>query len=462
MNDRSDLDGLVTQWLRAGAPSRAPQGVLATALDRVAGVAQERPFGGRRFDDWIAASPRLRWALVAALLAAALIGAVVGVGALIREFQAVPPSGASNGWVAFAVTDGRFSPSEIYLVREGVPERRLVGSGGHAAGIRTVCPSFSPDGTRLAYSEATITRPDSFYSNATGGWGESSSDMHDRFVVIIGLDRAGSPTGASVRIPVDTDQGEACPTWSPDGQHLAYLASGSPQPAFDVPASELWVVDLDGTTRKLAESPKGYAGGLRPNGPSPQAGLAWAPDGSAIAALDNVGIWMVQVAGGAPQLALAWSARPSVGSMAWSPDATRIVVAGNSVRVFYVDDPGHLIELSGDGRLAEMVSWSPDGNRIAYLRATYSAAGPERSDIVTVSPAGGDERVVASDRRFIRGLVWSPDSLRLLYAADDGPTSGALMSVSAAGESTPTVLTQQPHYLENTSSRFISWQPVFP
>jgi hypothetical protein len=85
MNDRSDLEFLVTDWLRAAAPARAPDRVLASTLSRVADVGQTRPFGGRRFDDWIGASPRLHWAIVGALLAAALLGAVAGVGALLRR-----------------------------------------------------------------------------------------------------------------------------------------------------------------------------------------------------------------------------------------------------------------------------------------------------------------------------------------------------------------------------------------
>ena len=77
MNDRSDLEFLVTDWLRAAAPARAPDRVLASTLSRVADVGQTRPFGGRRFDDWIGASPRLHWAIVGALLAAALLTSVV-------------------------------------------------------------------------------------------------------------------------------------------------------------------------------------------------------------------------------------------------------------------------------------------------------------------------------------------------------------------------------------------------
>ena len=111
MNDRLDLDRVVTGWLRASAPPRARAQLLAGTLERVAVVPQDRPFGGRRFDDWIGASPRLHWAIVVALLAVALLGVVAGAGALLRreaspKLDLAPPA---NGWIAYA-TSGHGRP----------------------------------------------------------------------------------------------------------------------------------------------------------------------------------------------------------------------------------------------------------------------------------------------------------------------------------------------------------------
>ncbi len=92
-----DLDRVVTDWLVADAPPRAPGRVLAAALEQVAGVGQERPLGGRRFDAWIGRSPRLRWAIVGALLALALLGAIAGAGALLRQTFADRPASATAG-----------------------------------------------------------------------------------------------------------------------------------------------------------------------------------------------------------------------------------------------------------------------------------------------------------------------------------------------------------------------------
>jgi dipeptidyl aminopeptidase/acylaminoacyl peptidase len=439
MNDRSDLDRLVTDWLRAAAPPRAPRELLPLALEQVARVGQERPLGGRWFDAWIATSPRLRWALVLVVLAA-LLGTIAGVGALLHRTSPVLRSGASNGWVAFAVEGVvRGSPSAIYLVRDGVSERRLVGSVGYAAGTRAVCPTFSPDGTRLAYSEATVTpTPPAIGSNELF---PGSFQASDQFVVITTLDRAGSPIGTDVRIPVETGPGgDACPAWSPDGHHLAYLSRGSSDSS-----PGLSVADLNGNTTKTLALPV-----------APYARLFWSPDGTEVAAGDDSGIWLVPVAGGEPRLLLApgWSS----GDFAWSPDGTRIAVGGKPGLVFRVDDPRPVVEAS----LGENPTWSPDGQELASIQSA-DAGGIAQNQISCVG-CHVEVRTIATDLRTIRGLIWSPDGKRLLYVADAGP-SGALMTLSVengGGLSGPTPLTQQPHDLEFTSSMFISWQPVFP
>jgi Tol biopolymer transport system component len=119
------------------------------------------------------------------------------------------PLGVSNGWIAYS-TDGPLpgstdltTGSDLYLVREGGPARLIAGRDGGA--IRNACPSFSPDGTRLAYGVV--------------------SDR-GRAIVIRGVKAAGT-TEQLMRIAVAGGGPPVCVRWSSDGSRLAYLDGGS-------------------------------------------------------------------------------------------------------------------------------------------------------------------------------------------------------------------------------------------
>jgi hypothetical protein len=136
MSERPDIDRRVTDWLRSDAQSSAPKGVLAAALDRVAGVGQERPFGGRPFDAWIGRSPRLHWAIViAALAAAALLGAVAGAGALWRQttpqLNLAPPADLQAFVLSTYDRMPAMPPVAITTITDGVAKDRMyVSSSG--------------------------------------------------------------------------------------------------------------------------------------------------------------------------------------------------------------------------------------------------------------------------------------------------------------------------------------------
>jgi hypothetical protein len=217
VNDGVELERIVTDWLRAGAPTRAPETVLAGALDRVDGARQERPFGGRRLDDWIGRPPRLRTrfvALLAMVAILALLGAAVAFVGSQRQVQ--PPSGVvANGWIAYSTssqlpgsTDIRIG-SAIYLVRAGEEPRWIAGYVAHELradnvvppDVRAVCPAFSSDGRRLAFGEAMD---------------------QGRFIVVLSVDPNGV-TSDPVYIRVAGPGPAVCVLWSSDGTRVGYL-----------------------------------------------------------------------------------------------------------------------------------------------------------------------------------------------------------------------------------------------
>ncbi len=375
-----------------------------------------------------------RWVVLGALLVVAMLGALAGAGALLIRETTVPPTGVVNGWVAFTVEGWtRQSESDIFLVRDGAEEHRVTGSDRDTR--REACPRFSRDGTRLVYTEGPADAADD------GGVA----------VVIVTLDPSGLRVGPEMRLPV-VSWGGVCPRWSPDSRSVAFLAfePTSPEPV-------LWTWDVDGTARRIG------AWGET----STVVHIDWSPDGTAIAATEITGsrIWIVPIGGTEARLfqragaGVEFTSGPAYEGARWSPDGMRIgVVAhqstGSFIRIYQVDDGEPPIELEGGSAFA----WSPDGQVIAYVRPG-TQDGSEVSEVVMATATGDALRVIARDRRSIRGLTWSPDSTLVLYAAD-GP--GALVAASAAGDAPPVVLTHESHNFYLTSSDDISWQEVRP
>jgi TolB protein len=119
----------------------------------------------------------------------------------------------------------------------------------------------------------------------------------------------------------------------------------------------------------------------------------------------------------------------------WSPDGRRIAFeralgplpsAGPPpvVGIFVMDaDGSHVRRLTqlqpGSGTEDHSPSWSPDGRRIAFMRANNTAAPIGASAIYTVNARGGRPRLVGRmplDRPGAGSPTWSPDGSRLLFS----------------------------------------------
>ena len=179
----------------------------------------------------------------------------------------------SNGAVAFSavyVDNGsdrlvtRQDQRDIYLSLPGQDPRRIVGS--YHDGIDQSCPTFSPDGTRLAYLE-----------------GRGGPNMVVTALEVVDVDDGGAPTGTPVRVAGDP-KGElaGCPQWSPDGKKLAIVED----------ERGMLIATLDGRSHTVSFGSfhHGYHAGLRV--------FAWSPDGSTLAVIDAGAVWLVPVDGG--------------------------------------------------------------------------------------------------------------------------------------------------------------------
>jgi len=349
------------------------------------------------------------------------------------------PPIATQGWIAVSAdpwTAGIGEHADIYLLSAGAAPRRIIGSDGD--GIAQDCPTFSPDGQRLAYGEA---RASGATNNDRGVW-----PVSDRAVVVVGMDAYGDPSQPLMRVTLPTSPGEiACPEWSPNGRYVAYRVG-----------PDLWVTDTTTGTTNL------FTVQATPWG---QNGFAWSRDGSRIAVAEPGQIRVVPIDGSTPTVIPVNGSVPGsyTGSVGWTAGDAAIVyesadLVGDSLGVYRIDASGANDTPLAAGNDAVV---SPDGTRVAYI-TDPSADQPIGQHVVTMPTRGGKGVEVAVPPGFVlEGLTWSPDAKRLLLSSVDGVVSvavapGSAPVVYAAGQSpSPGVGLD----LEWTWSE-VTWQPV--
>ena len=66
--------------------------------------------------------------------------------------------------------------------------------------------------------------------------------------------------------------------------------------------------------------------------------------------------------------------------------------------------------------------FSPDGGRLAFLRASQSG-GPRQ--VWVLNADGGEARQITDAAKGVQDFAWSPDGGRIVYCADTEPAAGA-------------------------------------
>jgi Tol biopolymer transport system component len=203
-------------------------------------------------------------------------------------------------------------------------------------------PTFSPDGSRLAFT-----------------WNGPEEDNTDIYVTVLGV-------GESLRLTSDPGVDDM-PAWSPDGRWIAFVRRNPIAPQGDI-----YVVPaLGGTERKLGET------NFKDQVIGPT--LTWSPDGKWLIFKDtppqrNAGLYRLSIETGDVQLFLASRAvRLGDYAPAFSPDGRRLAFCRDGS--VYVVDLQHLTP-RGDPRqltrdasaIARSPAWTPDGEDIVFQR----------------------------------------------------------------------------------------------
>lgn len=200
---------------------------------------------------------------------------------------------------------------------------------------------------------------------------------------------------------------EAASALSPDGERLAFVRFSESETAADN-RSELVVLDLPSAReRVLLTSERGYV-----DNPS------WSPDGTQLAYsfddLDNgkSAIWVHDLA--TDSASLFHRGSTSLSHPRWSPDGDRILFlrSGDPPALVIASANGAavlsevIVDVSGEGRgFVGMGVWSPDGTRIAVLHGDTGTAGIAYTLLVVDEDANVLEQSEPIDG-YLESMAW--------------------------------------------------------
>src|SRR3712207_681268 len=228
----------------------------------------------------------------------------------------------------------------------------------------------------------------------------------DSFVEIISV----SPDGTGMKQRTSAS-GSSNPTFSPDGEKIAYAAD------YGAGTRGIYVMSRSGNAKKA----------LTDNNDLPEYGPTWSPDGTKIAFVRQervstpegqndwqVDIWVMN-ADGSEQKKLTDDFNHE-GAPTWSPDGTKIAfVDGPDIWTVKPDGSGRQNLTNTPNSYEEDPDFSPDGKKIAFA----SKGQYKKPDIYTMQLDGSDLSNV-TDSRYVgeEDCAWSPDGTKIAYRKD--------------------------------------------
>ncbi len=350
----------------------------------------------------MSASPLFRAALLAALVATPALAqqqrpiSSTDYYRLVSVSEpAVSPSGAAVAFTVTTVVESKDSRHrEVWLAPTdgSAPPYRLTSLSTEGSGA-----VWSPDGSLLAFSSR---RDSAGVQDEDGVW----------FL------RMGALAGEAFRI-----RGvHASPVWSKDGKWIAYLWAGDVSDSVQKNPHRGWVAP-DAISR--GPEPKRFDGRVITHIPYKADGRGFLRDvGSEL----RPHIYVVAAMGGdeKPLTDGLLSQR----GIAWSPDGNAIAFVQDSTErderrldqhpdIYLVDvATGALRRLTTTPGYHTNPAFSPDGKQIAY---NCSAGRGEQTDVCVMPAAGGESRNLTASWNLDPGAAqWSPDGTSLSFDAD--------------------------------------------